>query len=99
MRGAEFLLYYNEMITRIRDAWVWVGGATNVEVKVGFGIMDDGRIVDVRLLERSGDASYDESVLRAVRGVGRLAPPPERYRRDFSDVELTFRPSDLQAVE
>jgi hypothetical protein len=24
-----------------------------------------------------------------------LPPPPESYRKDFMDVELTFRPKDL----
>ena len=25
-----------------------------------------------------------------------LAPPPQAYRKDFADVELTFRPADLR---
>jgi len=96
LRGADFLLYYNEMIARVRDAWVWAGGAGNLEVKVAFGVTPDGNIVGLRLVQASGDRSYDESVLRALRAVRNLGPPPERHRDSFADVELTFRPSDLE---
>jgi TonB family protein len=97
VRGLEFLLYYNQMIARIRGAWAWAGGKPNLVVKVRFRILDDGSIADLRVTEPSGDASYDASVTRAVRAVSPLAPPPAAYRNDFADVELTFQPSDLQA--
>jgi colicin import membrane protein len=96
LRGADFLLYYNEMIARVRDAWVWAGGAGDLEVKVAFGVTADGDIVGLRLVQPSGDRSYDESVMRALRAVRNLGPPPERHRAAFADVELTFRPADLE---
>jgi TonB family protein len=58
--------------------------------------LPSGEITNIRLVERSGDQSYDTSVERAVKGAGPLPPPPEAYRTDFSSVELTFRPADLQ---
>lgn len=97
LRGADFLLYYNEMITRIRDAWVWVGGSADLEVEVGFRVTPSGDIVDIRTVRASGDRSYDESVLRALRTVRNLGPPPERHRETFSQVQLTFRPADLES--
>jgi TonB family protein len=96
VRGLEFLLYYNQMIARIRGAWAWAGGKPNLVVRVRFRILEDGSIADLRVTEPSGDGSYDASVLRAVRAVSPLAPPPAAYRNDFSDVELTFQPADLQ---
>ena len=98
VRGVEFLLYYNQMLNRIRGAWVWTGGGSDLEVKVRFRILDDGNVVDVRITQASSDSSYDASVLRAIRGVSPLDPPPARYRDDFSDVELTFHPSDLKTA-
>jgi TonB family protein len=98
VRGVEFLLYYNQMLSRIRSAWVWTGGGAELEVKVRFRILDDGRVVDVRITQASSDNSYDASVLRAIRGVSPLDPPPAQYRGDFSDVELTFHPSDLKTA-
>lgn len=97
LRGADFLLYYNEMITRIRDAWVWVGGSPDLEVEVGFGITPAGDIVGMRVARTSGDRSYDDSVMRALRTVRNLGPPPERHRETFSEVQLTFRPADLES--
>lgn len=97
VRGVEFLLYYNQMLARIRDAWVYTGGATTAEVKVRFRIQDDGSVIDLRVTQPSGDGPYDASVVRAVRGASPLAPPPEKYRADFADVELTFQPGDLKA--
>jgi len=98
VRGVEFLLYYNRMLARIREAWVYTGGATTAEVNVRFRILDDGVVADLRVTTPSGDAAYDASVLRAVRAASPLGPPPEKFRADFADVELTFQPGDLKAA-
>jgi TonB family protein len=84
------------MIERVRRAWVWTGGRADLEVTVRFEVTDQGEIVNVTRIAPSGDASYDQSVLQALRAVRRLRPPPEAHRKDFANVELTFRPGDLQ---
>jgi len=84
------------MIERVRRAWVWGGGRPDLEVTVRFGVTAQGEIINVTPVSRSGDPSYDQSVLQALRAVRRLRPPPEAYRNDFANVELTFRPGDLQ---
>lgn len=94
--GAEFLIYYNIIISRIKQSWVWVGHNDNLAVTVRFVITPDGEIRDVQLDRSSGDGAYDESVLRAVREANPLPPPPATHRRDFSEVELTFRPGDFR---
>lgn len=95
IKGVEFLIYRNRMLYLIRESWTWVGKRSNLEVTVRFGIREDGDIVGLRVLRASGDSSYDDSVFRAVRKVSPLPPPPENYRNDFMEVELTFRPKDL----
>jgi TonB family protein len=58
--------------------------------------MGDGRLASIRTVESSGDARFDLSVLNAVRAAqGQLGPPPDQYRRDFSDVQILFRPGDM----
>jgi colicin import membrane protein len=94
--GTEFLIYYNIMLSRIKQAWVWVGHDQSLSVTVRFAIEADGEIRNVKLNRSSGDASYDESVIQAVQRVNPLPAPPATYRRDFSQVELTFRPGDLR---
>ncbi len=98
LRGLEFVVYYNQMLTRIKENWAWVGERTDLRVTVRFSILPSGEIVNLRLVERSGDGGYDASVERAVKQSSPLAPPPQAYRSDFADVELAFRPADLQAV-
>lgn len=95
VRGMEFLVYYNQMLNLIKDRWTWIGKRKDLEVTVGFGVGTDGEIFGLKLLRVSGDVSYDESVVRAVRRVSPLPPPPPSYARDFAEVEVTFRPHDL----
>ena len=74
-----------------------MGQRSNLRVVVHFGIKENGEIVGLKIVQPSGDPSYDESVLRAVKKSSPLAAPPESYRKDFADVELTVRPKDLGA--
>lgn len=95
VKGIEFLIYRNRMLHLIRERWAWVGKRVELEVTVRFGIQNNGEIVGLKILQASGDPSFDDSVLRAVRKSSPLPPPPENYRTDFMDVVLTFRPKDL----
>jgi colicin import membrane protein len=97
VKGMDFIIYQNRMLSTIKENWAWVGQRSNLKVVVHFGIKDNGEIVGLKIMQPSGDPSYDESVLRAVKKSSPLSPPPETYRRDFADVELTFRPRDLGA--
>ena len=94
VKGMDFLVYRNQMLKMIKDRWTWIGKRRDLEVTVGFGVGVDGEIFGLKLLKFSGDSSYDESVVRAVQRA-KLPPPPRRYARDFTDVELTFRADDL----
>ncbi len=95
VKGVEYLLYYNQMINRIKQVWAWAGASHTLEATVRFNITENGEVVNVRISKPSGDPSYDASVERAVRAANPLPPPPEGYRKEFSDVELIFRPEDL----
>jgi len=96
VRGIEFIRYYEQMIARIRESWVWVGEDPGGAVTVRFSIQPDGRIANVRRTDSSGNTLFDQSVETAVRGVRDLGAPPEQYRRDFADVEVVFRAKDLR---
>lgn len=97
VKGLDFIIYQNRMLSTIKDNWAWVGQRANLKVVVQFGIKDNGEIVGLKIVQPSGDATYDESVLRAVKKSSPLPAPPNAYRKDFADVELTFRPRDLGA--
>lgn len=99
VRGMEFVAYHNRMLGLIKESWTWprtwLSRPGALEVTVGFGVRVDGEVVGVELLKRSGDASFDESVVRAVRRASPLPPPPRSHAREFAQVEVTFRPNDL----
>jgi colicin import membrane protein len=97
VKGMEFIIYQNRMLNSIKDNWAWVGQKSNLKVVVHFSINENGEISGLKVVQPSGDPSYDESVLRAVKKSSPLPPPPESSRKDFADVELTFRPKDLGA--
>jgi len=97
VRGVEYLLYYNQMINRIKQSWAWAGSNRSLEAIVSFNITDSGEVTNIRITHPSGDPSYDASVERAVKAANPLLPPPETYRAEFSKgVELTFTPQTLQ---
>jgi len=97
VKGMEFIIYQNRMFLSIKENWAWVGQKSNLRVVVHFSIKENGEITGLKIVQPSGDPSYDESVLRAVKKSSPLPPPPESYRKEFADVEVTFRPKDLGA--
>lgn len=97
VKGMEFVIYQNRMLSTIKTNWVWVGQRGNLRVVVRFNIKENGEIFGLKVVQASGNASYDESVIRAVNKSSPLPVPPEAVRNDFSEVELAFRPEDLGA--
>jgi colicin import membrane protein len=94
--GAEFLIYYNMMLSHIKNGWLWVGHDEGLTVTVRFGIAPNGEIRNIEIDRPSGNPTFDQSVMQAVSKANPLPPPPSEYRRDFGDVVLTFRPGDLR---
>jgi len=97
VKGMDYVIYQNRMLSTIKNNWVWVGPRGNIKVVVHFNIKDNGEIIGLRIVQSSGNASYDESVLRAVRKSSPLPALAENIRNGFSEVELAFRPEDLEA--
>lgn len=97
VKGMDFIIYQNRMLSTIKSNWAWVGQHSNLKVVVHFTIKETGEIVGLKIAQPSGDPTYDESVLRALKKSSPLPAPPEHYRKDFADVQLTFRPRDLGA--
>ena len=95
VKGPEFLRYTNIIQDRVKTSWTWVGRRTDLKVTVNVSIQESGEITGIRLVGTSGDRSFDDSVIRAVRKANPLPPPPEDYRADFLNVVLPFNSKDL----
>ncbi|HWP24536.1 MAG TPA: cell envelope integrity protein TolA [Candidatus Binatia bacterium] len=95
VKGMDYIIYQNRMLSTIKNNWVWLETRSRLKVVVRFNIRDNGEISGLKIIQPSGNPSFDESVVRAVRKSSPLPTPPEAVRKEFADVELTFRPEDL----
>jgi len=95
LMGLDFIIYKNQVEAIIKQNWTWVGANPNLTIRVGFRISSDGQVTDLRVIARSGDASFDESVTRAIRVSTPLPAPPEKYREIFANYTLEFVSGEL----
>jgi TonB family protein len=97
LTGLDFIIYKNQVEAIIKKNWTWVGANPNLTVRVGFRIGDGGEIADLRVLDRSDDSTFDDSVLRAIRISSPLPAPPDKYRQIFGNYTLEFVSGQLAA--
>jgi TonB family protein len=97
LKSVDFIAYQNRLINTIKGNWAWAGRNSDLKVVVQFGIKENGEVVGLRVVQRSGDPTYDESVVRAIKQSSPFSAPPEAHRKEFADVEMTFRPRDFGA--
>jgi len=97
-QDAGFLLYYQEVQKQIKDAWSYAGDNPDLTATVTFGINPDGSLNSIKVATSSRDPAFDDSVVRAIRRASPFAPPPEKYRAQFSaGVEAVFKLSELSS--
>lgn len=95
VKSPEFVRYQNIIKEQVKNSWTWVGRRNDLKVTVNASIQENGDITGLRLVGTSGDRSFDDSVLRALRKASPLPPPPAEFRREFSNVILPFNSEDL----
>jgi colicin import membrane protein len=96
VEDAEFISYKNEIRDRIKNSWSWVSGKrTDLKVLVNISIQENGEITGLKLLDTSGDRSFDDSVARAIRKANPLPAPPEKFRQQFKNVNVPFSLKEL----
>jgi len=95
VEDVEFIAYRNEISERIKSSWTWAGRKADLHVLVHMSIRENGEISGLKITRSSGDASFDESVIRALKRANPLPPPPEKFRQQFSDVNVPFSLKEL----
>jgi TonB family protein len=92
--GTRYGWYANLLAQRLAQSWrtqdVNARLAAAPPVIVTFVIYRDGRAGDLRLIQRSGDLSLDNSVLRAVTQASPLPELPRDYQGNSVTVEYWF---------
>jgi colicin import membrane protein len=94
----EFLLYYQAVQKKIKEAWSFAGNNPNLNATVTFGINPDGSLNSVRVTVSSRDPSFDDSVIRAIRRAAPFSAPPTKYNQQFAQgIEAVFKLGDLSS--
>jgi colicin import membrane protein len=95
-QDAGFLLYYQQVQKKIKDAWSFAGDNPELTATVTFGINPDGSLNAVKVSDSSRDPAFDDSVVRAIRRTAPFPPPPEKYRAQFwQGIEAVFKLGEL----
>ncbi|MFI5352996.1 MAG: energy transducer TonB [Candidatus Binatales bacterium] len=95
-KDPEFLLYYKAVEEKVKKAWSFSGGNSDLQTTVSFSIGPDGNLSAVKITESSHDPAFDDSVIRAVRRAAPFPAPPERFRSLFDEgVEAVFKLGEL----
>ena len=86
----HFTYYIERMLALIESRWYKPATGTATSARVGFVIMKDGKLQDIRLEESSGLASFDRAALRALYAANPLPPLPPAYGKSSLTVHLSF---------
>ena len=91
-RGFTYSYYLNILLNKIGKNWHNPFKDRDVVLKtiVYFEVDKTGLIYNVRLEEKSGDAIYDETTMRAVTMAKKLPPLPQEFADDYLKVHLEF---------
>lgn len=98
LQDAGFLLYYQQVQKKIKDAWSFAGNNPELIATVTFGINPDGTLNSIKVTNSSRDPAFDDSVVRAIRRASPFAPPPPKYRAEFMQgIEAEFKLGELNS--
>jgi len=95
-KSPEFIAYRNEMERRIQDSFTWPGVRNDLTVTVRYIIQDNGEITAIRVTRSSGDRSYDDAVVRALRKASPLSPLPDNIKNELREWEYGFNSAKLR---
>lgn len=94
LASAAKIAYMAALQRHVKAGWRWGGPAGRLVARVAVHISPDGRLDNVRIVQSSGNQSFDDSVVRAVYKASPAPPPPTEYYQEFSDVVFKFDPNE-----
>jgi len=91
--------YTDYIVNSVATVWSRPPSArNNMQVTLQIDLVPSGRLVNVRTIETSGNAAYDQSALRAVRNAdfSKLKDvDPVIFEKNFRTLIIKLRPEDL----
>src|SRR5690625_3121282 len=93
--------YVSLIAQRIEQNWSRPPSArVGMQVVLMIQLVPTGQVVDVSVVESSGNAAFDRSAEQAVTRVGRFTEvqdmPPDLFERHFRQLRLVYIPRDLR---
>lgn len=82
--------YISSLQQTIKSNWSEFEANKGKKAQVEFGILSDGKIVDIHILSGSGDNSFDNSVVTAIEKSSPFSPPPVKYFESLKKVRIVF---------
>ncbi|AFV00951.1 cell envelope integrity protein TolA [Simiduia agarivorans] len=101
-RHAEASQSYTAAITqRIIMNWSRPPSARNgMQCTLSIQLVPTGRVIDVKVLQSSGNAAFDRAAEQAVKKAERfpelVGMDPQLFEKSFRQLNLVFRPEDLR---
>jgi len=93
------MAYVAQIQREIIQNWSRPPSARNgMETLLRVHLVPTGEIVDVKIIEGSGNDAFDRSAILAVRKSERFVVPTDtlRFERDFREFMVLFKPDDLR---
>jgi colicin import membrane protein len=97
MQRIRLQLYQERIRLQIIEAWILPmpqEEARKLQATALLTVSRDGDVTYLKLLQPSGNALFDESLIRAIKQATPLPPLPEDYQGAFLEVEMRFRPHE-----
>lgn len=105
LEEAELVSSYEQLIAQlVTNNWSRPPSARNgMSVTVAIRTLPTGEIISASVVKGSGNEAFDQSALRAVKGLGEIAELGElaqqnraAYERKFRHFQFKFEPTDLR---
>jgi len=94
LSGIRLRGYQDLVRKKVYDAWSVPLQSKGLQAIVFLTIDRAGNVEQLRFIQRSGNARFDDSLQRAIKQAEPLPPLPEDYTGRFLEAELRFRPID-----
>jgi len=94
LSGIRLRAYQTLIQEKVRNAWSVPPRSKGLQAVVFLTIDRAGHVEQLRFIQRSGNALFDESLQRAIKQAEPLPPLPENFAGHSLDAELRFRPID-----
>ena len=94
----QMTVYYSFIWSMIKEQWALPEGILNtsdLETVIEAQILKDGSVAALRFEKQSGNRYFDESALKAIKKVGKFPPLPESLDKEYIDLGIRFRSSEL----